>query len=98
MKIGEAEQTYSFNIKNYFAKQRELAAKKRELDEKIKTTENGADVYKNEAAILELQYNAVNEKRQEYQNYMDKLQEHWASGANMGSGERQTDAMADAAK
>lgn len=98
MKIDDARKIYSVQIKSYNAKQRELAAQKQELDTKIKTTENGALVYKNEAATLELQYNAVDEKRQEYQDYMDKLLEQWAGVANMVSSEQQSDAMADSAK
>lgn len=90
MRIEEAKQIYGFQIKDYYARQRELAAKKEELAKKNSTTEN-------EAAILELQYNAVNEKRQEYQNYMDKLQEQWTCVANMVSGQQEADAMADAA-
>lgn len=98
MKIGEARQTYSVQIKSYYAKQRELASQKKELDEKIKATENGADIYKNEAAVLELQYNAVNEKRQEYQDYMDRLLEQQTSIMNMLVAEQQADAMADSAR
>ncbi|MDD6328191.1 MAG: hypothetical protein PUA62_07065 [Lachnospiraceae bacterium] len=98
MKIGEARETYSFQIKNFNTKQRELFAQKQALEEKIKTTENGAVIYKNEAAVLELQYNAVAEKRQEYQDYMDKLVEQWSTIADMISSEQQGDAMADAAK
>lgn len=97
MKIEEARKTYSFQINNYYAKQRELAAQKKELEEKINTTKNGAILYQSEAAILELQYNAVDKKRQEYQDYMDKLQEQWGCVANMASGKQQADAMADAA-
>lgn len=98
MKIGEAKQTYGVQIKEYFNKQKELDAEKKALDRKIRTTENGAVVFQNEAAILELQYNAVSEKRQEYQDYMDKLSEQWANVANMVSSEQQGDAMADAAE
>lgn len=98
MKIGEAKQTYGVQIKEYFNKQKELDAEKKALDRKIKTTENGAVVFQNEAAILELQYNAVSDKRQEYQDYMDKISEQWANVANMVSAEQQGDAMADAAK
>lgn len=98
MKIEEARQTYNFQIKEYFSKQRELSAKKQDLDMKIKLTENGAVVYQNEAAILELQYNAVNDKREEYQDYMDKLLEQWSGVANMVSAQQQGDAMEDAAK
>ena len=54
MKIEEARQTYNFQIKEYYSKQRELSAKKQDLDMRIKLTENGAVVYQNEAAILEL--------------------------------------------
>ena len=98
MKIGEAKQTYGVQIKEYFNKQKELDAEKKALDRKIKTTENGAVVFQNEAAILELRYNAVSDKRQEYQDYMDKLLEQWANVANMVSSEQQGDAMADAAE
>lgn len=98
MKIGDARQTYSYQIKNFYSKQKELYAQKQQLDEKIKNTENGAVVYKNEAAILELQYNAVDEKRQEYQNYMDKLLEQQASVMNMHASNQQADAMAESAK
>lgn len=98
MKIGEARQTYGAQLKEYFNKQKELDAEKKALDRKIRTTENGAVVFQNEAAILELQYNAVSDKRQEYQDYMDKLSEQWANVANMVSSEQQGDAMADAAE
>lgn len=98
MKISEAKQTYSVQLKEYFNKQNELNEQKQALDRKIRTTENGAVVFQNEAAILELQYNAVNDKRQEYQDYMDKLSEQWANVANMVSSEQQGDAMADAAE
>ena len=77
MKIEDARVRYNVQIKTYYSKQKELYAQKQKLEEKIKTTENGAEVYKDESAILELQYSAVDEKRQEYQDYMDKLMEQW---------------------
>ena len=98
MKIAEAKQNYGDQIKSYYAKQTELLAKKKELNQKIKTTEEGATIFQNEAAVLELQLGAVDAKRQEYQDYMDKLSEQWAGVANMVSSEQQGDAMADAAK
>lgn len=98
MKIGEARQIYGAQLKDYFNVQKELDAQKQALDRKIKTTENGAAVYQSEAAVLDLQYNAVYDKRQEYQDYMDKLSEQWANVANMVSSEQQGDAMADASE
>lgn len=98
MKIEEAKQIYGAQIKSYFSKQTELDDKRKELDSKIRTTENGAEIFENEAATLELQYSALEKKRQEYQDYMDKLSEQWATVANMVSSEQQGEAMADAAK
>ena len=85
MKIEDARVRYNVQIKTYYSKQKELYAQKQKLEEKIKTTENGAEVYKDESAILELQYNAVDEKRQEYQDYMDKLMAH-----DLGQDSKQT--------
>lgn len=98
MKIGEAQSTYSAQLRAYNATKNDLFAKKQALDEKIKTTENGAVVYQNEAATLELQYNAIDEKRQEYQDYMDKLLEQKTAVWNMQAANQQADAMAEGAK
>lgn len=98
MKIEEARITYNYQIKAFGAKQRELYEKKQALEEKIKTTEDGAVIYQKEAETLNLQYNAVSEKRQEYQNYMEKLMEQWAGVADMVSSEQQADAMEEQAK
>ena len=98
MKIEDARVRYNVQIKTYYSKQKELYAQKQKLEEKIKTTENGAEVYKDESAILELQYNAVDEKRQEYQDYMDKLMEQWRMISDKIASKQQSDAMADQAK
>lgn len=97
MKISEARQTYSGQIKNYYAKEKELSDQRVALERKMRTTVDGQKVFEKEAATLELAYTAISEKRQEYQDYMDKLQEQWASVANLVSSEQQGDAMADAA-
>ena len=98
MKIEDARVRYNVQIKTYYSKQKELYAQKQKLEEKIKTTENGAEVYKDESAILELQYNAVDEKRQEYQEYMDKLMEQWRMISDKIASKQQSDTMADQAK
>lgn len=98
MKIGEAQSTYSSQIRAYNTARNELYAKKEELNNRINSTPNGAVVYQNEAATLELQYEAVDQKRQEYQDYMDKLLEQKTAVWNMEVGKQQADAMADSAK
>lgn len=82
MTVGEARQAYSMQLKSYNIQKCNLAKQKAELDEKIKKTENGAVLYANEAATLELTYDAVAEKQNEYQDYMDQLMEQWSNKFN----------------
>lgn len=93
MKISEARIQYNQQIKSYREQQVLLANRKKELEQKIRTTPDGVTVFANEAATLELQMNAVNEKQDEYREYMDKLMEQWATVANMESSKQQGEAM-----
>lgn len=77
MTVGEARKTYSVQLRNYNVQKYKLAKQKNELADKIKSTENGAAIYAGEAATLKLTYNAVAQKQEEYQNYMDQLMEQW---------------------
>ena len=82
MTVGEARQAYSMQLKSYNIQKCKLAQQKSVLEEKIKTTENGSVVFANEAAALELTYNAVAKKQNEYQNYMEQLMEQWETKFN----------------
>lgn len=93
MKISEVRIQYNQQIKSYREQQVLLANRKKELEQKIRTTPDGVTLFANEAATLELQMNAVNEKQDEYREYMDKLMEQWAAVANMESSKQQGEAM-----
>lgn len=93
MKIGEARQLYSTQIKAYGEQQVVLNKKKKELEEKMNSEKDGNLVYANEAATLELSIKAVEEKKNEYQQYMDKLLQQWSATANMESAKQQGEAM-----
>ena len=93
MKISEVRIQYNQQIKSYREQQVLLANRKKELEQKIRTTPDGVTVFANEAATLELQINAVNEKQDEYRDYMDKLLEQWAAVSNMESSKQQGEAM-----
>ena len=95
MKIGETRILYSGQIKAYQEQKVLLSKQKQELEKKMSATENGKELYANEAAILELTYNAVSEKQSEYQNYMDKLMMQWTGIANAESAKQQSEAMED---
>ncbi len=93
MKISEVRIQYSQQIKSYREQQVLLANRKKELEQKIRATSDGVTIFANEAATLELQMNAVNEKQSEYKDYMEKLMEQWAAVANMESAKQQGEAM-----
>lgn len=93
MKIAEARQLYNSQIKAYREQQIALTKQKQELEKKMNAVEEGKSVFANEAAVLELTLEAVNEKQNEYKDYMSKLLEQWTATANMVSAEQQGDAM-----
>lgn len=93
MKIAEARQLYSTQIKAYHEQHTALFKQKKELEEKMKSEENGSVTYANEAATLELSIKAVEEQKNKYQEYMDKLMQQWSGIANMESAKQQGEAM-----
>lgn len=93
MKIAEARQIYSTQIKAYHEQHTALFKQKKELEEKMKSEENGSITYANEAATLELNIKAVEEQKDKYQEYMDKLMQQWNAIANMEIAKQQGEAM-----
>lgn len=93
MKIVEARQLYSTQIKAYHEQHTALYKQKKELEEKIESEENGSVIYANEAATLELSIKAVEEQKNRYQEYMDKLMQQWTAISNMESAKQQGEAM-----
>ena len=93
MKISEARQIYSAQIKSYHEQQVILSKQKQELEKKMNATPDGQNIYAGEAATLELTINAVNEKQDEYRNYMEQLMEQWTATANMEVARQQGEAM-----
>lgn len=93
MIISEARQLYRTQIQSYQEQQLTLSKRKKELEEKIKATDDGKTLYANEAATLELSLEAVTAKKDEYMKYMSDLNEQWAAVSNMVSSEQQADAM-----
>jgi len=93
MKIGEARQIYSGQIKAYQQQKVALSQQKQELEKRMNATENGKELFAREAAVLELTYNAVSEKQAEYQDYMSKLMTQHTALANAEVAKQQGEAM-----
>ena len=82
MKAGEARGIYSSVLKSYNEQKFKLGKQRNELKEQMERTPDGKTLYADEAATLELKYNAVAEKYDEYQNYVSQLMEQWDSKFN----------------
>lgn len=75
MKIKDAEQTYRTQIQSYQTQKTAIAKKQNELKKKMDTSADGSTLFGNEAAVLQLTYDALDKKQNEYSNYLDQLSE-----------------------
>lgn len=98
MKIGEARQIYSDQLHQYQKQKLSLAAQKKEVGKKMNHVPNGQELYADEAATLELSYQAVSEKYDEYHNFMEKLMDAHTALFNAEATKQQGEAMAEYAE
>lgn len=92
MKIQEARQVYGAQISSYRDQLQQLQKQKEELEKRSKLIIDGKVIYEKEAAVLELTMDKVTKKKEEYQNYMEILNQQWAGIANMEASRQQADA------
>ena len=95
MKTGEARGIYSSVLKSYNEQKFKLAKQRNELKERMESTPDGKTLYADEAATLELKYNAVAEKQDEYQSYVNQLMEQWESKFDSVVAKQQGEAAKD---
>ena len=93
MKIGEARKIYSAQLKEFQEQKLSLAKQKKELERKMGIFPDRKEEYANEAATLELSYNAVSQKYEEYRNFMDKLLQQHMLLYSAEASKQQGDAM-----
>lgn len=92
MKIKEARQAYGAQISSYRDQLQQLQKQKEELEKRSKLIIDGKVIYEKEAAVLELTMDKVTKKKEEYQKYMEILNQQWAGIANMEASRQQADA------
>lgn len=95
MKIGEAQQIYRDQVKSYRTEKAEVSKRLKTLQSKMEKFPDGQEKYGSEAATLELTLEALDEKQQEYQDYLDELAERYCAYWNAAAAERQADASAE---
>lgn len=73
-------------------------SKKKDLEEKMSKTAQNKEAFAEEAATLELQYNAVSEKYEEYKSYMEQISQTHAAYFNAEASRQQGEAMGEYAQ
>lgn len=92
MKIGEAQQLYREQVKAYQTQKAALSKQLQNVRSRIEHLPDGQEQYGEEAAVLELSIEALNEKQTEYQDYLSKLTEQYCAYWNATVADQQADA------
>lgn len=98
MKIGEAKERYSAQLQAFREQKSFLLAQRKELEQKMDSVPNGKNLFGEEAATLELSYNAITEKYNEYQNFMEQVMNMHTAYFNAEASKQQGEALAEYAE
>lgn len=93
--LGELRNKYSAVHKEYNSKAYELSKKLNETKELIKRTPNGDELFGEQAAVLELQYNAVSEQKKIYDDFTRQFMEKWNAERELIATKQNTEAEKD---
>jgi chromosome segregation ATPase len=96
MKIRDAQEMYRAQIRDYNSEMSAVSKRRKEIQNALKNA-SGADkdTLDKEAATIELTYKALQDKQNEYYDYMNDLTEQWCMWANAESAKQQGEAMKD---
>lgn len=92
MKIGEAQQIYRQQVKEYQTQKASISKQLKNVQNRMKVSTDKQEQYESEAATLELTLNALDEKQQEYYDYLDQLADQYCAYWNATVAEQQADA------
>lgn len=93
MKIGESQQIYREQVKEYQAQRLAVSKQLQTVRSRMEASPSGQEKYGSEAATLELTLEALNEKQTEYQDYLSKLADQYCAYWNAAAADQQSDAM-----
>lgn len=96
MKIKDAQQTYRTQIQAYRTQKAAIAKKQEVLKKKMESTVGGSELFGDEAAVLQLTYDALDKKQNEYSDYLEKLNEQKYAIEEMENSKQQGEAVKEA--
>lgn len=98
MKIGEAQQIYRAQVKEYQAQKSAVSSELKDIRNKMKNLPGNQEEFESRAATLELTLNALDEKQTEYQDYLSQLADKYCAYWNAAVADQQADAAAEYAE
>lgn len=96
MKIKDAQQTYRTQIQAYRTQKAAIAKKQEALKKKMESSVGGSELFGDEAAVLQLTYDALDKKQNEYSDYLEKLNEQKYAIEEMENSKQQGEAVKEA--
>ncbi len=100
MKIGEAQQIYREQVKAYQEQKHVLSERLKQVQERQETAldDEERSMFSKDAAVLELSIRALDEKQEEYRDYLSELTDQYAAYWNAAVSEQQADAYKEYAE
>lgn len=95
MKLGDAMSGYRKALNEYNAAGNSILKRKNDLQKSIETMPDQAESIKKQMVTLEISYNAVKEKQDQYQKYMNQLTDMWNMYVEEKSSEENAEAVKD---
>lgn len=94
MKIIDAQERYRSQIQSYRSEMSKVAKRRKEIQEQLKgATGEDKEALDKEAATIELTYKSLQDKQDEYYDYMNSLADQWCAWANAESSKQQGEEM-----
>jgi len=75
--LGQLRNTYSYVHRDFNSTAYKLSTEKKKYQELVENTPNGKELYGQKAATLSIQYDAVQEKLEEYNSFISEYMSRW---------------------
>ncbi len=95
MKIGEAQEIYREQVRAYQKEKNSISKQLQNLRKRMEIRPEDKERFQAEAATLELTLETLDEKQEEYQDYLSRLSETYCAYWNAAVADQQADASAE---
>lgn len=98
MKIREAQDRYRGQVKAYHAQRQAVSRQLKDVKKRMEASPDAAEKYAAQGVALELGIGALEQKQEEYQDYLNRLSEKYWAHWNAAAARQQADAAEEYAE